>query len=336
MPFDSMPIEGQAISTLLSPPYGATSFAFERHLEEDETDRIYRFTHGVHPGIDYGGLQGSCDESPLGGEYFCREPVVAMCNGIIVDGRISRGAGGSGAGGTAYLGWGVSQRCFVDDREGDGTPNLSNVIIVYNHLLIEPMVNLGDIVTIGQRLGITGGDSQYDHLHLEIYLARGFLSSGLYININPLLMYTTDLISSHTSNQTGHRFRRYYPVTWSRNPADEEIPGLDWERINESGALVCRSVCMGILRGDLGLFSQLADDPREGGFQNFWRTQDVVQTGIEWPPSLFVADKLITQLNDEYLIGTENDAPDPFEYPNCISNQGVLTCPNTDLTQPVP
>lgn len=238
--------------------YGPSTFSYLDYYypgkQGTSSAALYYGTFQVHPGLDYG--LGSTDN-------WTKRVVISLCDGVVIQGR---GAANNGApnGGSASPGRGVSVRCFMDslnsgraDTDGDGLPNLSNIVIVYNHLLWNPAdpqnliqergpykidcayivpnpgctginyelprfrypdpgidvvhvndIRVGDVVRVGTVLGQTGSKSSEldpDHLHLEIWLARGYIKpdwAGLSgpdnsININPYLMYTASAILDH-------------------------------------------------------------------------------------------------------------------------------------------
>jgi hypothetical protein len=151
----------------------------------------YRFTHGIHPGLD----------------YFTEPRVVevlALCDGVIIQGA---SAGGGSA--LPNAGAGLSLRCFANDpndTDGDGDRNLSNIVVVYNHLNLNRGVDRHSyqIVQNGQVIGettgytTTSGINVQAHLDLQIYVGRDF---GLptAVLINPLLMYESGLEARHTA-----------------------------------------------------------------------------------------------------------------------------------------
>jgi hypothetical protein len=100
----------------------------------------YTETFGIHSGIDYGD-----------GTNWVNRVVVSICDGVIVRGNWYQG--GTNTGGSAQPGTGVSVRCFLDkldsgrsDTNGDGKPELSNIIVTYNHLLPDPPQELNRII----------------------------------------------------------------------------------------------------------------------------------------------------------------------------------------------
>jgi len=169
--FNTYPYDGADANGRIQPPgfnlyglniqgFGPTSFAYRYQNE------LYEDTSGIHTGIDFGQ-----------GNIWVNHTVSAVCDGVIIPSR-------NGAfNGTLANGRGVSLRCFMDsldrgraDTDGDGQPNLSNIVVVYDHTEQAILVNLYQVVRVGDAIGRTGpseGDN-YDHLHLEVYLARGY------------------------------------------------------------------------------------------------------------------------------------------------------------------
>jgi murein DD-endopeptidase MepM/ murein hydrolase activator NlpD len=222
--------------------------------------------------------------------------------------------------------------------ENDGTPNLSNIVITYNHLRNVPLVEIGDTVQVGERLGITGGDWDNDHLHLEVYIAQGFGSNSSYLRINPFLLYSRELFAQHNLLfvPEQRRIRPYYPTQWTRNlfTEDNSIGELDRrsdrEQLAQNGSVICQSICLGIVRGDLGRFTLGGEFASNGGNQNFWRAQVNSQPRmIEWTNSMLETSTLITYLNSVF-------GSTPFSYPNCTSENGEITCPDDDLAEGLP
>src|SRR5690606_10530125 len=86
--------------------------------------------------------------------------VRAVCDGVILSGRIPRNNGGSTQ---ANTGLGFVLRCFQDDPllidpDEDGHRNLSNIIVVYNHVYYLADGSFpapGDIVREGEILAQT-------------------------------------------------------------------------------------------------------------------------------------------------------------------------------------
>jgi len=161
----------------------------------------YASTHRIHTGIDY-----YTDPREVA--------VIALCDGVVIEGlNYMGGSAGTNAGS------GVSLRCFANDpndTNNDGLRNLSNVVLVYNHLnLINTTVanNIGRIVSANSIIGITTGYTTLAgipvqaHLHLEVYMGYGFHTTERVI-LNPLLLYNSSLEDGH-SNMS-------YPVGYDR------------------------------------------------------------------------------------------------------------------------
>jgi hypothetical protein len=145
----------------------------------------YRNVNSIHPGVDYHTL-------PV------NSIVVAVCDGIIVPGRREPSGPNSPYGGSA-AGWGLTLRCFADDPndpDGNGVRNLSNIIVVYNHLRVDQTVsndnfppnNAYQIVYAGQALATTDDSgTPFTHLDLQLYIADGHRSQNA-IQLNPRFM----------------------------------------------------------------------------------------------------------------------------------------------------
>jgi hypothetical protein len=112
--------------------------------------------------------------------------VIALCDGIIVPGRREPRGPNSPYGGSA-AGWGLTLRCFADDPNDDGLRNLSNIIVVYNHLRIDQTVtndafppdNAYQIVYAGQPLATTDASgTSYIHLDLQLYVVDAHRSQN--------------------------------------------------------------------------------------------------------------------------------------------------------------
>jgi len=203
----------------------------------------YGNSYQLHNGIDYG--NGT----------WTQRVVTSICDGIVIPGNYYAG---SNTGGSAQPGRGVAVRCFMDsltngnpDTDGDGKPNLSNVVVTYNHLLGDtnpalpnnvdclllsapidckeqdaaegqyllakyqatPSPGLpytGYVVRVGTPLGQTGGDPNFDHLHMSVFLARGFDrtdNNGKAFGFNPYLMFSSGIADQH-------HFQTYFPSVW--------------------------------------------------------------------------------------------------------------------------
>jgi len=150
----------------------------------------YRQVNSIHPGIDYYTGENSFD--PIS------SPVIALCDGIIVP-----GASSSGGSAQPTTGSGLSLRCFANDPrdpDGDGQQNVSNIVVVYNHLTLDqgivPAVPGGpyQVVRAGALLASTtgytfGGQFVQEHLDLQVYIAYGY-QTGTRVQLNPRLMFS--------------------------------------------------------------------------------------------------------------------------------------------------
>jgi hypothetical protein len=180
----------------------------------------YRNTNGIHPGVDYYTIPNETN-------------VVAVCNGIIVPGRTS--TGGSASPGT---GLGLTLRCFANDpndTDYNGVPNMSNIVVVYNHIELEnvqialpggpyQIVNEGS--TIGTTVGYTTRTGAFiaAHLDLQVYIANGYQAGDGAIQLNPRLMFGVP--RPVTENE------RPYPdgySTWSLQGRVEGFNTIFWQ-----------------------------------------------------------------------------------------------------------
>jgi len=314
-PFSSLPfnpVDLGGSQRLFIQGFGATSFAYQRQ------NQLYEQTFGIHPGLDYG--QSGVWE---------REALLSLCDGVVVEGR-------NGAyRGTLQVGFGISVRCFMGqlsdviadtDLPRDGMPNLSNVIVVFDH--IDPTrtsVDIGEVVRTGDVVGFTSIDycpsnssdpnctagspnpngNQYDHLHLEIWLADGYIRDSEPANdvsINPILLYDNNVAQYHLNGT--HNLSVYYP----RNRENPDDTTLDYDQY-------------GIIReNNLNIFSIGGVNPDRGAVENFWNTQIPIPAGvIEWPSSMyplsindivFTTHDLVLFLDGRYLLA-------PYQPPNC-------------------
>jgi hypothetical protein len=349
--------------------FGPSTFSYEDYYYTDgqgnpSINSLYDGTFQIHPGLDYGN----------GRQEWQQRVIVSICDGVIIQGR-GQASNGRDNGGSAQPGRGVSVRCFMDspssgraDTDGDGVPNLSNIIVVYSHLLwtaedpfsIRPRgpyliscqflevgctgnytlpmfrypgsqdvvpadaIRTGDVVRAGDVLGQTGAD-EVDHLHLEIWLAQGYLKSvqaGVQqpdhaLSINPLLMFASPVVDQHL-------IQDYFPVTRSL-----ERPVIDG---------------LGISIGELDLWSLGGLNQYLGSGSGFYSAQNPQQTGVEWPFGLYPRP-LIEPLSINDLIGfleTRYGADSRFVPINCpVTIETVLnrvpeqreiaSCPMPDL-----
>lgn len=360
-PFDMYPYDPARFAVPLNvQTHGATTFAGLRW--EDS----YRRTFGIHSGLDFG-KKGTCD----GGEPFqglpdnvswCEEPVVSICDGIVVTGR-AYDVAGINHGGSSSQGYGISIRCFANqfttemlnqdrdnfdiyDVDGDGRPNLSNIVITYNHLLESPdLVNAqssvpnldylgnllywsstripeGTVVRKGDVVGFTGDHPTYDHLHLEVYLAHMYLDGSAAVRVNPLLMISRAMIEQMGAEQI---LDVYWPETVPSNSQKYIDYGID-------------------VADGLGEFSEGGHIAGPADSGNFWNNQDNQTDGVEWPFMLLplTSSSRWTSPSGEWVPYLLSLSPystgTPYPYPNCDvpaerSAHLVLTCERTDLYQ---
>jgi hypothetical protein len=174
----------------------------------------YRQVNSIHPGVDY----HTIPENSI---------VVALCDGIIVPGRREprQGYSNDPYGGSA-AGWGLTLRCFADDPndpDGDGLRNLSNIIVVYNHLRIDQTVtndtyppdNAYQIVYTGQPLATTDeSGTPFSHLDLQIYIADGHRSQNA-IQLNPRFMNPAALRVDITGASRTESEQASYPAPYN-------------------------------------------------------------------------------------------------------------------------
>jgi hypothetical protein len=228
------------------------------------------------------------------------------------------------------------------DIDGNGSPNLSNIAVTYNHLggNVNPNLSnyldcsilptgvcgqnmteyelprIGDVVLTGTPLGQTGGDPDFDHLHLEVWFARGYLrpNSGAdnSLNLNPFLMYSTTTFEQH-------KLQFYFP---------RELPGRP---IKSS---------LGVVEGELTNWSQGTFNIASAVQYSFFATQTTDTPGVEWPydmaPLSFGAQLSFTELM-EYL--PELYSTYPYQDVNCtVSNdpsrnppRQIAACDLSDL-----
>jgi hypothetical protein len=350
----------------------------------------YKGTYAIHPGVDYARWR-ACEG---GNNEWCRTPIVSICDGVVVRGRNPN----DGYGGSASPGFGISIRCFdtskgssdpnepinlLDyDTDGDGNPNLSNIVVSYNHLgfctqwtkneagawectgdrldtrfddyYIALSGELGGVasgdgvvVRRNQYLGTTGYHPTFDHLHMEIHLARGYETGRSAIVLNPFLTYSSYLWGLH--GVQGHLVRAYYPVVLDWNNRDAET------NVQESPEAIGP---YGIFLGDLDRWSQggnRARGDRNNGNQRFWSIQTPVPTTVvEWYQDLYPIP-LRGVMNDTYSMDLMSVLlalyPPGSDYatqyfnefgvtPNCTVVPNVtplrLQCPRNDVLQELP
>ena len=120
-----------------SQAYGPSSYSASLELtaiaNPTPATSLYKNSFSTHSGIDYGPHT----------VFWNQRVIVSMCDGVIIPGNWYQTPGNLPTGGSAQPGTGVSVRCFMDslstgspDRwDGNGKPELSNIVITYNHLL---------------------------------------------------------------------------------------------------------------------------------------------------------------------------------------------------------
>jgi hypothetical protein len=349
LPFDILPMAIEDIAYLNG--YGPTTFSFE-NLD------LYDQTNYVHTGMDY---------MPVAIEHT---DVVALCEGVIFRGI--RGEPGRGSTGD-NTGYGFALRCFANDppqRDENGGGVLSNILVTYNHLS-SVYVSGGQIVSAGQILGQTGkyfpcpanqADCQPsnngstcdgagcaavsgpDHLHIEMFIARGFRDGGSSndhyadsIRINPLLMYTREIADIHT-----HPFMRaFYPIDYFGDDGSPgpllENPPSDFDDSDDLDFGVTETdLNRWILQGDFyGVPSEFSGntnlwtrktDENENGIQ----VLDIL--GVEWTIQLradaATSTPLLDVLLDEQYRLNNGYGPigTPYIGPSCVV---------VDVTQPL-
>jgi hypothetical protein len=348
MPFDRLPYNiiqpGQPDDPLgilngknfTTQGFGVTKFASE--------NKIYSLTFGIHSGIDYGG------------KTWDDRVIVSLCDGVIIPGNGFLD-NGTPSGGSAQPGRGVSIRCFMDtlaenraDTDGDGLPNLSNIVVTYNHLLWgtvgQPpphkiscdlisnfticeedydLPKIGDVVVAGEPIGQTGGGGAeyFDHLHLSVFFAKGFARANLNENafyLNPMLMYTENISKQHF-------FQPYFPSKES-----DEVLGI---LVGE------------ITRWSAGGFNSIPNGKVESN--NFWEVQEASTPGpshVEWPYDNYPlvpanSPNSITDIS-EFLVTRYSQFP--YQTVNCNLSldeirtpiRTIATCDLSDLTDETP
>lgn len=358
LPFDTWPVADYSAVTWKQ-GYGPTSFA--KRAEPPP----YKGTHQIHSGIDF-------TASP-------NQTIISVCSGVVV--------GGSTTG--QYTGYGISVRCFADDLsdiDRDGIPNLSNIVVSYNHLRDDIQVfipnqydNSLQVVSKGQILGYTasfyysnGGilsdiDSEgntynyklcymesnldsreddcriikrglecidldgtnecilmrptADHLHFEVFIARGSHAIFNAIRINPLLMFNNDLVQFFTTSTAKvSNFDPYFPIHF----------------IKPDGAIVLFSPDFGLVSGQITAITQQGNLPdRDRGHRGFFQIQDSTNSTPEWWLFLPSDDPCSTSENcasAERLITNLGDFLYRYGYPPSHTN-GIYSGPNCELNQ---
>lgn len=203
LPFEIWPVtEGDAIIQFRQYGFGPNSEAYTKCREDptptpvsatpvpsDGTGCQYRGTSNIHTGIDYNTVPDIIT-------------VKALCDGVIVPAHNADNGGSA----RPTAGDGLALRCFANDphdTDHDGFQNLSNIIVIYDHLDLNLGIakNSYMVVQEEEELGTTtwyGSIKEYPpHLHIELVIAKNFREKDARIVLNPLLMYSTSLYNKH-------------------------------------------------------------------------------------------------------------------------------------------
>ncbi len=315
--------------------FGPTSFS-------SQNQNTYSQTYRIHSGIDYG----------RDGVWIDRV-VVSICDGVIISGNWWQN--GQPTGGSAQPGRGVSIRCFMDaldsgraDIDGDGKPNLSNIVVTYNHLQWNPgnrvdpvppphyiecalvditpcngqyeLPRVGDVVRSGEVLGQTGARDgnpdtyDFDHLHLSVFLARGFARSSTSDNafyLNPVLMFRADIFDLHY-------FQTYFPYRIGTRNLVGETKGIAGGELHYWSA---------------GGFNSAPNGGNEAN--SFWNVQTPIPAPpnqVEWPydnyPLIPSNNPIRIEELVEYL--DQSFTNFPYQSVNCIVSFDVLRTPGRE------
>ena len=264
----------------------------------------------------------------------------------------------------------LRDRLYMDENgwfpelDADGNPNLSNIVVTYNHLAWQPddpntpdtdeksinygnpptiscnmlldvsctgMYNLpivGDVVRTGQTLGQTGATSTnmtFDHLHMSVFLARGFARESVSDNafyLNPMLMYTSDIVEMHY-------FQNYFPYILGLS---DTVSGPDILEDSEGNPL-------GISPIDVRKFAAGGWNSQPDGdsiTNTFWTVQELIPEGpnnVEWSTDNYPLtpandDSVITDII-EYL--NQSVTNFPYVYPNCTLAIDTTRTPARDI-----
>jgi len=201
-PFEHLPVQvlpPHLIDEIEFSGFGPNTFAFENWQV------FYETTRGLHSGVDLIVPEGS--------------PLIAVCDGVVVDFRFLRNRAERSLAIRAYL--------PEQYRTPDGARVLSNVVVAYGHLTGDPtseLVFVGDEVYAGEIIGTSGwplytrNDGslgiQYNnpHLHLEVHLVtNGTAKFGSRHPFNPLLFWSPRMIALQARLAT-HRNQAPYPA----------------------------------------------------------------------------------------------------------------------------
>ncbi|WP_162909486.1 M23 family metallopeptidase [Aggregatilinea lenta] len=232
--FDLLPVHTSPpalIESLDFVGFGPSSFAFKNW------ELYYEDARGLHTGVDFILPEGS--------------PLIAVCDGTI------ESAPAPDLPDAPLV---LRPYLPVRYRNDDGSRQLSNVLVIYEHLMGDPtsqIVAPGDEVSAGQIIGTSGWPAypmgertvvqrNNPHLHVEVHLVTdGEQSLGTRCPLNPLLFWTPRLIAlqarlaSHGEGAPyptqGHAFGRLgffsvgtfdtdpdLPVFWSHEPSADQ------------------------------------------------------------------------------------------------------------------
>ena len=315
-------INGQEVNTddplgwfAIRPPYAVQGFGSSMFAYNHRS--LYAKTFAIHSGVDYGN-EG----------VWIQRVVVSLCDGVVIDGNMPTG-------GSAQPGRGVSVRCFMDslgsgrsDTDYDGLPNLSNIVVTYNHFLTGVTTiqcnlvsnyttctgsytypQIGEVVYSGTPLGQTGGDPDFDHLHLSVFFARGFARETLKENafyLNPIILYTDTVVNQHV-------FQRYFPV---QLPAAEDKLGINAGELTSWSAGGLNSIPY----GDMKATPENMATPTN---KSFWDVQNSLTpppNDVQWPIDNYPLipsnnPVVITDLIEFLVVRYTNS---PYQPVNCI------------------
>jgi murein DD-endopeptidase MepM/ murein hydrolase activator NlpD len=181
-PFNELPIQittQSRIVNLTINGFGPNSFALQNWT------RYYSNTAGMHNGYDYIVETGT--------------PLRAVADGVIVRNWPFLN---NPADKTVML-W-----CYLPAQFKDtsGNRQMSNVLVAYAHLSNNDLKKEGDIVKAGDVIGISGtpaGESDNDHLHIEVHLLAGD---------TPLRKSTRRLLALYQGDQPNDSFTPFNPL----------------------------------------------------------------------------------------------------------------------------
>jgi hypothetical protein len=278
LPFNRFVVQGGMSAVNSMQGYGPTTFGI--------ADQQYEGTHGVHTGVD----------------YFGDVNVVALCDGVIIAGRNATNGGSTNVGRGLSLRCFAND---PPDPDGNGIRNLSNLVVSYNHLAANLSYTPGQyqIVIAGTPLGetthynvcriaeeveegtptpapLTCNRSNYnidcdgggckpiiDHLHLEMFIARGFELNAA-IHFNPLLMFATG------------------PAELQLSPIGD-FPYFPEDFIGDTRGVPETAIDVWTQQGNLP-----DTDP---GSNSFYGIQMTATPGVEWRAPAWSEDRLIPQ-----------------------------------------